>query len=83
MEAAVTTGRLARISEDVVVTPGFVSQAEEVAVTEAGRPQGLTVSRFREALGTSRKYALPLLTSFDQRGLTRREGDVRRPGPSA
>jgi selenocysteine-specific elongation factor len=83
IEAAVTTGRLARISEEIVVTPGFLSQAEVVAVTEAAQPQGLTVSRFREALGTSRKYALPLLSSFDQRGLTRREGDVRRLGPSA
>jgi selenocysteine-specific elongation factor len=83
IEAAVTTGRLVRISDDVVVTPGFLSQAEEVAVAEAAQPQGLTVSRFREALGTSRKYALPLLSSFDERGLTRREGDVRRPGPAA
>ncbi|HJV04261.1 MAG TPA: selenocysteine-specific translation elongation factor [Actinomycetota bacterium] len=83
IEAAVATGRLARVSDDVVVTPAFLARAEEVAAEEAARPEGLTVSRFREVLGTSRKYALPLLASFDQRGLTRREGDVRRPGPSA
>jgi selenocysteine-specific elongation factor len=83
IEAAVATGRLARVSEDLVVTPAFLSRAEEVAVGEAAEPAGLTVSRFRELLGTSRKYALPLLASFDERGLTRRDGDVRRPGPSA
>jgi selenocysteine-specific elongation factor len=83
IDAAVATGRLARVSEEVVVTPGFLSSAEKVAAAEAALPEGLTVSRFRELLGTSRKYALPLLASFDQRGLTRREGDVRRPGPSA
>jgi selenocysteine-specific elongation factor len=65
------------------VTPSFLSRAEEVAIAEAAGPDGLTVSRFREVLGTSRKYALPLLNSFDERGLTRRQGDVRRPGPSA
>jgi selenocysteine-specific elongation factor len=36
------------------------------------------VSRFREALGTTRKYALPLLERFDALGITRRDGDVRR-----
>jgi selenocysteine-specific elongation factor len=83
IEAAVATGRLARVSDEVVVTPAFLSRAEEVATEEAARSEGLTVSRFREVLGTSRKYALPLLASFDQRGLTRREGDLRRPGPAA
>jgi hypothetical protein len=62
-------------------SPGFLSQAEKVAVAEAAQPQGLTVSRFREVLGTSRKCALPLLSSFDERSLTRRKGGVRRPGP--
>jgi selenocysteine-specific elongation factor len=31
----------------------------------------------RESLGTSRKYAVPLMEWFDQRGVTRRDGDVR------
>jgi selenocysteine-specific elongation factor len=37
------------------------------------------VSAFRAALETSRKYALPILEWFDQRGVTRREGDLRYP----
>jgi selenocysteine-specific elongation factor len=40
------------------------------------------VSAFREALGTSRKYAVPLLEWFDQQGVTRREGDLRFPRSS-
>jgi selenocysteine-specific elongation factor len=47
-------------------------------VREAGSA-GLTVSAFRAALGTSRKFALPLLEWFDHRGITRREGDLRFP----
>ncbi len=83
IEACVRTGRLARVSADLVLTPGFLERAEAVARTESSSADGLTVSRFRELLGTTRKYALPILASFDARGLTRRDGDVRRPGPSA
>lgn len=78
IDACVATGRLARVSPDVILTPGFLARAEQVARGEAAGPAGLTVSRFRELLGTTRKYALPILGSFDERGITRRDGDVRR-----
>ncbi|MGH2683703.1 MAG: selenocysteine-specific translation elongation factor [Actinomycetota bacterium] len=78
VQACVATGRLARVSEHLVVTPGFLARAEEVVRAEAGGAAGITVSRFREALGTTRRYALPLLEHFDRQGLTRRQGDVRR-----
>jgi selenocysteine-specific elongation factor len=32
----------------------------------------------RDAFGTSRKYALPLMEYFDGIGLTQRDGDLRR-----
>jgi hypothetical protein len=44
-------------------------------------PDGVTASHIREALGTSRKYALPLLGHLDATGITRRRGDTRIPGP--
>lgn len=44
-------------------------------------PDGVTASHIREALGTSRKYALPLLGYLDATGITRRRGDIRIPGP--
>jgi selenocysteine-specific elongation factor len=59
------------------MTPGLVARAE-AAVRDAGTA-GITVSAFREALGTSRKYAVPLLEWFDHRGVTRRDGDLRFP----
>ncbi|HXF57903.1 MAG TPA: SelB C-terminal domain-containing protein, partial [Actinomycetota bacterium] len=68
--------RLVQVSPDLVVTPEFLERAEAV-LRDLARPPGVTVSAFREALGTSRKYALPLLEYFDARGLTRRQGDVR------
>lgn len=42
---------------------------------------GFSASQFREALGTTRKYAIPLAEALDARGITRRRGDVRIPGP--
>jgi selenocysteine-specific elongation factor len=42
-----------------------------------------TVSQLREALGTTRKYAVPLLEKLDASGVTRRNGDVRELGPRA
>jgi selenocysteine-specific elongation factor len=46
-----------------------------------GQPGGFTVSELREALGTSRKYAVPLATLLDARGITRRREDLRVAGP--
>ncbi|HJP64939.1 MAG TPA: SelB C-terminal domain-containing protein, partial [Actinomycetota bacterium] len=75
VDAACADGRLVKVSPDIVVTPGLIAQAE--GVVRASGPAGITVSDFRQALGTSRKYALPLLEYFDARGLTLRRGDVR------
>ncbi|MCS7172629.1 MAG: selenocysteine-specific translation elongation factor [Armatimonadetes bacterium] len=41
----------------------------------------LTVAAVRDLLGTSRKYVLPLLEYLDTVGVTRRQGDLRVPGP--
>lgn len=76
IRATCADGRLVRISADIVVTPGFLARAEATIRSRAAAP-GLTVSAFREAMGTSRKYALPILEYFDARGVTRRQGDFR------
>jgi selenocysteine-specific elongation factor len=44
-------------------------------------PEGFTVAQLRDDLGVSRKYALPLVTELDARGITRRRGDLRVAGP--
>jgi selenocysteine-specific elongation factor len=76
IRAVSAEGRLIRVSPELVLTPEFVAKAEAIVRSNAD-PSGITVSTFREALGTSRKYALPVLEYFDARGLTRRQGDVR------
>jgi selenocysteine-specific elongation factor len=76
VDAAAEAGLIVRVSKDLVFTPELVHAAE--AIVRAAR-EGITVSAFREALGTSRKYALPLLEHFDRSGVTRRRGDLRFP----
>ena len=44
-------------------------------------PAGFTLSQFREALGNTRKHAVPLATELDARGITRRRDELRIGGP--
>jgi len=76
IKAVCADNRLVRISPEVVLSPGFLARAEKI-VRKHANPPGITVSGFREALGTTRKYALPILEHFDASGLTRRQGDYR------
>jgi selenocysteine-specific elongation factor len=55
--------------------------AEVVAALLAEHTGGVTVSQVAKALGTSRKWAVPLLSMLDAEGVTRRRGDLRIPGP--
>ena len=55
--------------------------AERIAGMLARQPEGVTVAEIREALGTTRKYALPLVGYLDRTGVTRRRGDLRIAGP--
>ena len=47
----------------------------------AAEPEGITMAQLRDALGVTRKYALPLANELDARGITRRRGDLRIGGP--
>ena len=51
--------------------------ARVVARLLADKPEGVTVAEVRDAWGTTRKYALALLTRLDGTGVTRRRGDLR------
>ena len=55
--------------------------ARTIAGLLAGSPDGVSVSVIRDALGTTRKFVLPLLAELDATGVTRRRGDLRIGGP--
>ncbi|HEX6330042.1 MAG TPA: selenocysteine-specific translation elongation factor [Actinomycetota bacterium] len=75
IEAAIRAGALIRVGPELVMTPGFVDKAVEVVRSTGSR--GITVSEVRRQLGTTRKYAVPLMEHLDRSGLTRRSGDLR------
>jgi selenocysteine-specific elongation factor len=81
IDAASRSGRVVRLSSDLVVTPAIVAHA--TAVVREHASEGMTVSALREALGTSRKYAVPLAEYLDASGVTRRQGDLRFPREDA
>ena len=64
----------------------FAASAVEAAAGTVARllkdaPDGVTVAAVRDALGTSRKHVLPLLSLLDATGVTRRRDDLRIAGP--
>ena len=81
--ALVETGRAVAISAEVYLLPDQAGRAEALARDLAASPEGMTASAFRERLGTSRKFAIPILEWLDARGVTKREGDLRRLRPPA
>jgi selenocysteine-specific elongation factor len=62
--------------------PGAVDAAAAVvARLLSEHPEGVTAGQVRDALGSTRKHVIPLLTLLDAGGITRRRGDVRVGGP--
>jgi selenocysteine-specific elongation factor len=75
LAAAVRSGRLVRITDGVYLAPGVEAAARERL---AGIPQPFTLSRARQAWGTSRRVAVPLMEWLDARGVTERLPDNSR-----
>ncbi|MGH9052540.1 MAG: selenocysteine-specific translation elongation factor [Acidimicrobiia bacterium] len=71
----VRQGRLTRVSDDLVYLPDQLDALPDVL---RELPERFTVAEFRDALGLTRKYAVPLLEWLDAAGVTVREGDLRR-----
>jgi selenocysteine-specific elongation factor len=72
----VEQGKLVKVAE-FVFHPSAIEQAKQVARQLCERNGSFTASQFREAINTTRKYAIPLLEFLDQIGVTVRRGDVR------
>jgi selenocysteine-specific elongation factor len=68
--------------DGVYFAPEAIEQAADATAMLLGaHPEGVTVAQVRDALGTTRRYVLPLLARLDTTGVTRRRGDVRIAGP--
>ena len=73
----VDRGALIKVSTDLYFHREALDSAEK-ALREYLLANGqTTVSQFRDVIGSSRKYVVPLLEYFDAKRVTRRSGDVR------
>jgi selenocysteine-specific elongation factor len=74
IHALIRGGALVAVGDDLVYLPetlaGIVAAAGSLA-------DGFTVADFRDAMGITRKHAVPLLEWMDRSGVTRRVGDGR------
>ncbi|MEV4758639.1 selenocysteine-specific translation elongation factor [Micromonospora sp. NPDC049559] len=75
LAAAERAGALLRVADGVVLPAGAELRAARIL---AEIPQPFTLSEARQALGTTRRVAVPLLELLDRRRLTRRLPDDRR-----
>ena len=76
LAAAARVGLLLRVADLVVLAPGADKEAARV-LAELDQP--FTTSQARQALGTSRRVAIPLLEYLDRTRVTERlPGDLRR-----
>jgi len=74
LHVLIREARLTRVSDDFVYLP---EQLTEIIDRVSQLPAAFTVAGFRDALGLSRKYAVPMLEYLDSQGVTVRSGDTR------
>jgi selenocysteine-specific elongation factor len=70
-------GRLVRVGDGYAISRSAYDDAREMLLDELERAERITLARFRDLLGASRKTAQLLLERFDADGVTRRVGDER------
>ncbi|MBU4240956.1 MAG: selenocysteine-specific translation elongation factor [Actinobacteria bacterium] len=76
LELAARSGTLVRVSPELFFSREVLDDIKG-KLTPAALGDGITVSDFRKLIGTSRKYALPLLEYFDRVRVTVRVSDLR------
>jgi selenocysteine-specific elongation factor len=69
-----------RLGLDLFFDSASFEQATSTVLAALKQNGQLSVSEVSTLLNSSRKYVVPLLEYLDERGLTRREGNVRVPG---
>ena len=79
----VESGRAVKVTSDLLYTTVQWTEIEARVRAHFAKNPTMAMAEFKDLLQVSRKYAVPLLERLDRTGLTRREGDLRLPGPRA
>ncbi len=74
----VQRGDLVKVSPELVFSADVLEKIEHRLRRALSDGGSITAAAFRDLIGASRKYSIPLLDYFDRRGVTVRQGDYRR-----
>ena len=77
LDSLLAVGALVRVGDDLYRT-SQIERAQAAIGASINANGHATMAQLRDVLGTSRKYALPLMEYFDSIGFTMRDGDLRR-----
>jgi selenocysteine-specific elongation factor len=75
LETLVKSGRLIRVSADLIFHVDVIGHIRTSLAAQKGRR--FSVADFKSWTNISRKYAIPLLEYLDQQHVTKRDGDER------
>ncbi len=70
--------RIIFLEKNIIFHKDIIDKGEELIKDFFKKKDKATVSELKDLLGTSRKWAIPLLNYYDKIGLTIRDGDLRR-----
>lgn len=76
-QALIDRGDLVEVAADLVYDPETYQRVVGAIVVQLRKNASVSVAQVRDALDTSRRYALALLSHLDERRITRRVGDER------
>ncbi len=76
-------GRIVRVAEGIVFARDAYDRMVQETLGLIDANGSVTLAQFRDAIGTSRKYAQAMMEYLDARRITRRVGDARVRGPVA
>jgi selenocysteine-specific elongation factor len=68
---------LVKLADDLVFHQSALQALRQVMATQKTRTPKIDVATFKDLIGVTRKYAIPLLEYLDQQRVTRRVGDER------
>jgi len=73
----IQTGEIVNLGDKVVLHKDHVVESRRRLEEHFARNRTLEAAAFKDIIGASRKYAIPLLEYWDAKGVTRREGNIR------
>ena len=78
LQVMIEAKEIVRLEEGILFHTRSIEQAKQTIRSYLTETREATVSDLRQHLGTTRKYAVPLVEHLDRIGFTERDGDKRR-----